>query len=132
MLQHLDETNLQTADKNIQTPALSHIADFSYGPLFAVLAEFQNSLIPADVLPRLTAFSGEHTFTSSAFSPPFDIYPRNITAWLASNISIGAETFNETVIGGPAINPDTFNPAVIQWQTGHGVGWINVGGLMSL
>lgn len=69
---------------------------------------------------------GEHTFTSSAFSPPFDIYPRNITSWLASNISIGAETFNETVMGGPAINPGTFNPAVIQWETGNGVGWINV------
>jgi hypothetical protein len=133
MLQHPDETKLRTADKKyFQTPALSHIADFAYGPLFAILADFQNSLIPTHVLPKLTTFSGEHTFTSSAFSPPFDIYPRNITAWLASNISIGAESFNETVIGGPATNPDTFNPAVIQWQTGNGVGWINVISLKSL
>ena len=29
-------------------------------------------------------------------------------------------------MGGPAINPGTFNPAVIQWETGNGVGWINV------
>jgi hypothetical protein len=111
---------------NLQTPALSHVGDFAYGPLFAILSEFQNSLIPADVVSRLTNFSGEHTFTSSAFSPPYDIYPRNITSWLAPNISIGAETFNETVIGGPAINPNTFNPAVIQWKRGTTVGWINV------
>ncbi|KUJ08398.1 uncharacterized protein LY89DRAFT_741766 [Mollisia scopiformis] len=109
-----------------KTPALSHIADFAYGPLFAILGEFQNSMIPSDVVTKLSNFSGEHTFTSSAFSPPFDIYPRNITAWLAPNISIGAETFNETVIGGPATNPDTFNPAVIQWDTGNGVGWCNL------
>lgn len=110
-----------------QTPALSHIADFAYGPLFAILAEFQNSMIPSEVFTKLSKFSGEHTFTSSAFSPPFDIYPRNITAWLAPNISIGAETFNETVVGGPATNPQTFNPAVIQWDTGNGIGWCNAG-----
>lgn len=109
-----------------KVPALSHIGDFAYGPLFAILSEFQNSLIPADVVTRLTNFSGEHTFTSSAFSPPFDIYPRNITAWLAPNITIGAETFNETVIGGPATNPNTFNPAVIQWKRGTTVGWCNL------
>lgn len=105
---------------------MSHVGDFAYGPLFAILADFQNSIIPKTVVKKLKTFSGEHTFTSSAFSPPFDLYPRNITAWLSSNISIGAETFNETVIGGPAINPNTFNPAVIQWETGAGLGWINV------
>ncbi|KAK0122231.1 hypothetical protein ONS95_010484 [Cadophora gregata] len=109
-----------------KVPTLSHVADFGWGPLFAILAEFQNSIIPEDVVERLTKFSGEHTFTSSAFSPPFDIYPRNITSWLAPNISIGAETFNETVIGGPAINPNTFNPAVIQWNTGSEIGFINL------
>lgn len=119
--------NTLTTDLHSKVPALSHVADFGYGPLFAILAEFQNSIIPEDVVEKLTKFSGEHTFTSSTFSPPFDIYPRNITAWLAPNISIGAETFNETVIGGPAINPNTFNPAVIQWDTGNGIGFINVG-----
>ncbi|KAK2624550.1 hypothetical protein QTJ16_006500 [Diplocarpon rosae] len=109
-----------------KTPAMSHIGDFAYGPLFAILAGFQNSIVPEAVVQKLKTFSGEHTFTSSAFSPPFDIYPRNITAWLAPNISIGAETFHETMIGGPAINPDTFNPAVIQWETGNGIGWINL------
>jgi hypothetical protein len=77
-------------------------------------------------LSALETFRGEHIFRSSTFSPPFDVYPRNITSWLAPNISIGAETFDENVIGGPAKNPGTFNPAVIQWDTGAGIGFITV------
>ena len=105
---------------------MSHNADFAYAPLFAVLAEFHSTFVPPEVVDKLNAFQGEHTFTSSTFSPPYDLYPRNITAWLAPNISIGAETFNETVIGGPSINPDSFNPALIQWYTGSEVGFITV------
>jgi hypothetical protein len=105
---------------------MSHVADWAYGPQFAILAKFQTSLIPEAVIEKLKNFQGEHTFSSSAYSPPYDIYPRNITAWLANNISIGAETFNETVVGGPAINPGTFNPAIIQWYTGAEIGYITV------
>ncbi|RAL60387.1 hypothetical protein DID88_000163 [Monilinia fructigena] len=46
--------------------------------------------------------------------------------WLANNISIGAETFNENVIGGPAKNQRTFNPALMQWNTGNGIGWLTL------
>lgn len=105
---------------------MSHNADFAYGPLFAILSEFHNSLIPDDVKDALKRFKGEHTFSSSTYSPPYDLYPRNITAWLANNISIGAETFNENVIGGPAKNQRTFNPAVMQWNTGDGIGWLTL------
>jgi hypothetical protein len=105
---------------------MSHSADFSWAPLIAILAPYHQTLIPGSVFPALEEFRGEHTFTSSTFSPPFDTYPRNITAWLAPNISIGAEIFNETVIGGPAINPGTFNPALIQWDTGSGIGFITL------
>ncbi|KAJ8070823.1 hypothetical protein OCU04_001184 [Sclerotinia nivalis] len=105
---------------------MSHNSDFAYGPLFAILSEFHNSLIPASVIDALESFKGEHTFTSSTYSPPFDLYPRNITAWLAKDISIGAETFNENVIGGPAKNQDTFNPALMQWNTGDGIGWLTL------
>jgi hypothetical protein len=105
---------------------MSHVADWAYGPQFAILSAFHSTLIPVAVVEKLNKFQGEHTFTSSAFSPPFDIYPRNITAWLAPNISIGAESFNETTIGGPAINPGTFNPAIIQWNTGDEIGYITV------
>ncbi|KAF7927944.1 hypothetical protein EAE99_005321 [Botrytis elliptica] len=105
---------------------MSHNADFAYGPLFAILSEFHNSLIPANVTDALVNFKGEHTFTSSTYSPPFDYYPRNITAWLANNISIGTETFNENVVGGPAKNQGTFNPALMQWNTGNGIGWLTL------
>lgn len=105
---------------------MSHNSDFAYGPLFAILSEFHNSLIPTSVIEALESFKGEHTFTSSTYSPPFDLYPRNITAWLADNISIGAETFNENVIGGPAKNQGTFNPALMQWNTGDGIGWLTL------
>jgi len=103
---------------------MSHAADFAWAPLIAILAPFSETLIPKSVIPALKNFSGEHNFKSSTFSPPFDLYPRNITSWLAPNISIGAETFNETVIGGPAKNQRTFNPALIQWNTGNGIGFI--------
>ena len=105
---------------------MSHAADFAWAPLIAILAPFSETLIPEGVISALKKFSGEHTFKSSTFSPPFDIYPRNITSWLAPNITIGAETFNETVVGGPATNPRTFNPALIQWQTGNGIGFITL------
>ena len=105
---------------------MSHNADFAYAPLFAVLAPFHNRLIPDSVVSALTNFTGEHTFSSTTYSPPFDVYSRNITAWIAENITIGAETFNETVIGGPATSTDSFRPAVVQWDTGNGVGWIVV------
>jgi hypothetical protein len=103
---------------------MSHSADFAWGPMIAVLAPYAETLIPESVIPALKTFRGEHTFESSTFSPPFDLYPRNITSWLAPNISIGAESFNETVIGGPAENTKTFNPALIQWDTGIQIGFI--------
>ena len=110
-----------------QPQILSHSADFTYAPLFAVLAEFHKGLVPMDVIPKLSAFPGEHVFSSSTFSPPWDLYPRNITTWLAPRISIGAESFNETVVGGPSENPLQFNPAVVQWDTGDGgIGFISV------
>lgn len=77
-------------------------------------------------MEALKVFPGEHSVNTSAYSIPYDYSPREIKAWPGKNISIGAENFNETVIGGPAINPSTFNPAMIQWDTGEGVGWIAV------
>lgn len=105
---------------------MSHSADFAIAPLIAVLADFSINLVPQDVIARLEVFEGEHSFTSSTFSPPFDVYPRNITAWLSEGVTIGAESFNETVVGGPATSSDSFRPAVVQWDTGDGVGWIAV------
>jgi hypothetical protein len=116
------------AEAGFHTPAqiLSHSADFAFAPLVAVLTSFQSTLIPTSVLPALTNFSGEHTFTSTCFSPPYDSEPRNITSWLADSISIGAESFNQSAIGGPSLSQNSFNPAVIQWDTGNEVGFINL------
>lgn len=105
---------------------MSHVADFALGPLLAILAPFHNNLIPENVTTSLTKFQGQHTVSTSAFSPPFDLYPRNITAWLDTDISIGGEAFNETVIGGPSMSSSSFNPGVIQWNAGAGVGFITV------
>ncbi|KAF2144300.1 uncharacterized protein K452DRAFT_285547 [Aplosporella prunicola CBS 121167] len=107
--------------------AMSHSSDFAFAPLIAVMAVFHNSsVVPEGVIQRLKEFPGEHTVRTSAFSPPYDTYPRNISAWLSDSITIGAETFNETEVGGPSLSSDSFSPAVVQWDAGdaNGVGWL--------
>ncbi|KAL2216274.1 hypothetical protein M432DRAFT_551753 [Thermoascus aurantiacus ATCC 26904] len=105
---------------------MSHSADFAISPLIAILSNYHNALVPPAVVEALRRFPGEHFVNTSAYSIPYDSYPRRITAWLSDGISIGAESFNESVVGGPAINPTQFNPAVIQWDTGAGVGFITL------
>lgn len=105
---------------------LSHSADFAIAPLIAILAPFQSTLIPAEVFPALTTFRGEHIFTSSTYSPPYDYARRNITTWVSDTITIGAQSFNQNVIGGPSLSQTSYNPAVIQWNTGAEVGFINL------
>ncbi|GKT41207.1 uncharacterized protein ColSpa_01388 [Colletotrichum spaethianum] len=107
-------------------PAMSHSADYAWAPLFAILAEFHESLMPEGLVANLTTFSGEHTFSASTYYPPYDLVPRNISSWLSENLTIGAESFKENVIGGPAINQEAFNPAVIQWNTGDEIAFISL------
>ncbi|KAH7081388.1 hypothetical protein BKA63DRAFT_550080 [Paraphoma chrysanthemicola] len=106
---------------------MGHKNDFAISPLVAILAPYHNTLVPNTTLSSLLTFPGTHTVRTSAFSPPYDTYPRNITAWLSPNLTIGAESFSENVIGGPARNPSSFNPAVVQWSRPDGtVGWISL------
>jgi hypothetical protein len=106
---------------------MGHKDDFAIGPLIAILAPFHNSLVDNTTLSALTTFPGTHSVKTSAFSQPFDTYPRNITAWLSPNLTIGAETFSENVVGGPAKNPNSFNPAVVQWGRNDGsVGFLTL------
>ncbi|KAI0603160.1 hypothetical protein F4775DRAFT_15702 [Biscogniauxia sp. FL1348] len=105
---------------------MSHMADYAWAPLFAVLADSHAALIPADVLSGLTAFGGEHTFTASTYYPPFDTVPRNITTWLSDKLTIGAESFDEIVVGGPSQSQESFNPAVVQWDTGREISFISL------
>jgi hypothetical protein len=106
---------------------MGHKNDFAIGPLIAILAPYHNTLVPNITLASLLSFPGTHTVETSAFSPPYDTYPRNITAWLSPYLTIGAESFSENVIGGPSINPSSFNPAVVQWARKDGsVGWLSL------
>ena len=110
-----------------QPYAMGHKDDFAIGPLIAILAPYHNTLVPNATLSSLSKFPGTHTVRTSAFSPPYDFEPRNITAYLSPNLTIGAESFNETVVGGPAKNQNSFNPAVVQWKRQDGsVGWMSL------
>ncbi|KAI4703713.1 hypothetical protein J4E89_009936 [Alternaria sp. Ai002NY15] len=107
--------------------AMGHKNDFAIGPLVAILAPYHNTLVPNTTLSSLSSFPGTHTVKTSAFSPPYDTYPRNITAYLSPNLTIGAESFSENVVGGPSINKNSFNPAVVQWKRQDGtVGWMSL------
>jgi hypothetical protein len=106
---------------------MGHKNDFAISPLVSILAPYHNTLVPNTTLASLHVFPGTHTIRTSAFSPPFDTYPRNITAYMSANLTIGAESFSENVIGGPAKNPNAFNPAVVQWARKDGsVGWMSL------
>lgn len=106
---------------------MGHKNDFAISPLIAILAPFHNALVPASTLSALSAFQDTHTVHTSAFSPPWDTYPRNITAWISPNLTIGAESFAESVIGGPAKSQTAFTPAVVQWLRGDkSVGWLSL------
>lgn len=105
---------------------MSHSADYAWAPLFAVLAEYHQSLLPPDLVSSLAHFSGEHTFTASTYYPPLDNVPRNITSWLSEKLTIGGESFDENGLGGPSLNQQSFNPAVIQWYTSDEVSWISL------
>lgn len=104
---------------------MGHKDDFAFGVLVAIVAPFHNSLLSNTSVPStLVEFPGEHTVQTSAFSPPYDTFPRNITAWISARLTVGAETYAENVVGGPSKNPNSFNPAVAQWLRPAGtVGW---------
>jgi hypothetical protein len=98
-----------------QTMGMYHQDDFAFYPLFALaMPEMLKYLHPLAKKDLIT-FPGEHFHSAQAYSPPWDLYPRNITTWLSDNVTIGAETIAEDVIGGPAKSTSAFNPAVIQW-----------------
>ncbi|OAL48505.1 hypothetical protein IQ07DRAFT_622919 [Pyrenochaeta sp. DS3sAY3a] len=109
-----------------QPGIMSHMADYAWAPLFAVLTDHHMKLVPKDVLAKLTKFQGEHTFSSSTFYPPFDTVPRNISSWLSEKLTIGAESFDEISLGGPGQNQGAFNPAVVQWDTGNEIAFISL------
>ncbi|KAF0644232.1 hypothetical protein FPSE5266_12152 [Fusarium pseudograminearum] len=111
----------------IQKPqVMSHMADYAWAPLFAVLAKSHKKLIPKQVLAGLTTFKGEHNFTASTFYPPFDTVPRNISTWVSKDLTIGAQSFRQISLGGPGQSQEAYNPAVVQWNTGKEISFISL------
>ncbi|KAK9425412.1 hypothetical protein SUNI508_13020 [Seiridium unicorne] len=100
--------------------AMTHADDYEYAPLIAVLAPFHNSLLPNETVSKFLTFPGEHTYTTSAFSPPTDTYPRNYTTWLSANLTIGAQCFDEDAVGGPRYDSSQWTPAAVQWLRSDG------------
>lgn len=105
--------------------ATTHADDFEIAPLLAAVLPYHHTLVPDDVRARLVAFPGEHTYTASAYAPPYDLVARNVTTWLGDAVTIGGQSFDQSVVGGFSINPNQWNPAVAQWLRGDGsVGWL--------
>lgn len=94
---------------------MSHVSDFALGPIMAILSKGHEAFISTSVMEKLESFQGEHTHHTSAFSPPYDHALRNYTTWLSENITIGATSFDQNVIGGTSLSPGSWSPAVIQW-----------------
>ncbi len=98
-----------------------HCSDFCYGPCFG-LAE---TLIPDDVLPHFTTFSGERQLKNRISQTP----DRVVTAYLGDNIMIGAEA--TPLDGDPQSTfyklTDQFHPATIHWKLPNGkVAWMRL------
>ena len=109
-----------------QPQVMSHSADYAWAPLFAALAKTHEKLIPKQVLQGLKTFKGEHNFTASTYYPPFDTVPRNISTWVSEDLTIGAQSFRQISLGGPAQSQESYNPAVVQWNTGNEISFISV------
>ncbi|EIN14701.1 hypothetical protein PUNSTDRAFT_81236, partial [Punctularia strigosozonata HHB-11173 SS5] len=107
----------------------NHYSDAAIIPLLAIISASHDTLVAPSVVQYLKKLEGNHTWTGNAYSPPFDYATsgsqRNYTVWQEEGLSIGAMEINEARVGGPAINNQTFNPAVVQWDTGIGsVGYL--------
>ncbi|KAE9566282.1 hypothetical protein CGCF415_v015617 [Colletotrichum fructicola] len=108
-----------------QTWSMAHADDFEYAPLISVLAPYHDALVPKSVIQKLVSFPGEHMYETTAISPPHDLTPRNVTAWLSDNVTIGAESYDEDTLGGPRQDSLQWSPAAIQWARNDGsIGYV--------
>jgi hypothetical protein len=96
--------------------AMTHADDYEIAPLIAVLAPYHDSLLPNETVSQFLTFPGEHTVQRSAYAPPRDAVPRNVTSWLSANLTIGAESFDQDAVGGYALDPTQWTPAAVQWS----------------
>ena len=94
--------------------SLAHADDFEYAPLIAVLAPYHDSLIPEETINMLKE-TCDKIVKRTTFAPPVDQVPRNITTWMSRNLTIGAESFEQSGLGGAREDNSQWNPAVVQW-----------------
>ena len=93
------------------TWTMAHADDFEYTPVIAILADFHNKLVPQETKDKFKCFTEDHWYNATAYYPPRDLSPRNITLWNSANLTVGAESYAENSTLG-----DQFNPAVVQWK----------------
>lgn len=106
---------------------MTHADDFELAPVIAVLSEFHKTLLPSTVLSRLGSFMGEHTYSGHTYAPPADYEPRNITTWISANLTIGTDSFNQSVVGGYSEDSTSYSPSVVQWiRPGGSIGYFNL------
>ncbi|KAF9266152.1 hypothetical protein L218DRAFT_956528 [Marasmius fiardii PR-910] len=106
---------------------VAHVDDFEIGGLISILSNYHRQFVSDHALNSLTEFQGSRLVHRTAYSPPYDNVPRNITTWVSGDLMIGAQSFNENVIGGPSINPSQFNPVAVQWQRKDGyIGFLSL------
>ncbi|KAH7304675.1 hypothetical protein B0I35DRAFT_454545 [Stachybotrys elegans] len=94
---------------------MSHANDYAFGPLIAELADYHRTLLPRGLLDKLKSPTKEHTYTAQAYYPPYDLATRNITTWVSEKMTIGAQSFVQTVVGGPTESKTQWSPAVVHW-----------------
>lgn len=119
----------QEASPNYKYPEIAaHRDDYEFGPLIAVLGPYALGLASEEAVAALHTFPDDgHWYNTSVISPAYDLERRNISIWNSPNLTIGAESFVENVVGGPAVNPEQFNPAVVQWLRSDGsVGFLTL------
>ncbi|KKK12044.1 hypothetical protein ARAM_000982 [Aspergillus rambellii] len=106
---------------------MAHADDFEIAPVIAVLSKFHKTLVPKAAISRLTSFSGERTYSGHSYAPPADYEPRNITTWLSANLTIGTDSFNQSVVGGYSKDSTSFSPSVVQWtRSDESIGYFNL------
>ena len=109
--------------------AAEHVSDTAIIPMQMLTAPYMARSITPESISKLQALYAPHAVEAQAISPPWERSPRRYTFWLEEGLSVGGISFDESVVGGPSINPAQFSPGVIQWnagETGSGVGWISV------
>ena len=106
-----------------------HYTDMPIIAMQAVVSPYMESHISDQAKSRLASLYGPHQYNTQAFSPPWEKRPRNYTYWVEDGLSVGGTEFDESVVGGPSIDPKSFSPGVLLWDSGNnggGAGWISV------